>query len=34
MSDELNAVEESVMEFLLELMTERIISERGVSTGV
>jgi hypothetical protein len=34
MSDALTAVEESVMEFLLELMTERGVSERGVSTGI
>jgi hypothetical protein len=34
MSDELTAVEESVTEFLLDLMTERVMSERGVSTGV
>jgi hypothetical protein len=34
MSDELTAVEESVMEVLLDLMTERVMSERGVSTGV
>jgi hypothetical protein len=34
MSDELTAVEESITEVLLELMTERVMSERGVSTGV
>jgi hypothetical protein len=34
MSDELTAVEESVTEVLLDLMTERVMSERGVSTGV
>jgi hypothetical protein len=34
MSDELTAVEESVTEILLDLMTERVMSERGVSTGV
>ena len=34
MSNELTAVEESVMEVLLDLMTERVMSERGVSTGV
>jgi hypothetical protein len=34
MSDELTAVEESVTKFLLDLMTERVMSERGVSTGV
>jgi hypothetical protein len=34
MSDELIVVEESVTEVLLDLMTERVISERGVSIGV
>jgi hypothetical protein len=34
MSEELNAVEESVTEVLLDLMTERVMSERGLSTGV
>jgi hypothetical protein len=34
MSDELTAVDESVTKFLLDLMTERVMSERGVSTGV
>jgi hypothetical protein len=34
MSDELTAVEESVTKVLLDLMTERVMSERGVSTGV
>jgi hypothetical protein len=34
MSDELTAVEESVTEVLLDLMTERVMSERGMSTGV
>jgi hypothetical protein len=34
MSDELTAVEESVKEVLLNLMTERFMSERGVSIGV
>jgi hypothetical protein len=34
MSDELTVVEESVTEVLLNLMTERFMSERGVSTGV
>jgi hypothetical protein len=34
MSDELILVEESIMKFLLDLMTGRVMSERGVSTGV
>jgi hypothetical protein len=34
MSKELIAFEESIMKVLLELMTERVMSERGVSTGV
>jgi hypothetical protein len=34
MSDEITAVEESIMKVLLDLMTERAMSERGVSTGV
>jgi hypothetical protein len=34
MSDELTIVEESMTKFLLELMTERVMLERGVSTGV
>jgi hypothetical protein len=34
MFNELTAVEESVMEVLLELMNERVMSEIGVSTGV
>jgi hypothetical protein len=34
MSDELIAVEESVTEVLLDLITERVMSERGISTGV
>ena len=34
MSDELIALEESITEVLLNLMTERVISERRMSTGV
>jgi hypothetical protein len=34
MSDELDIVKESVTEVLLDLMTERVMSERGLSTGV
>jgi hypothetical protein len=34
MSDELTTIEESVMEFLLDLMTEIFMLERGVSIGV
>jgi hypothetical protein len=34
MSEELTAVEESVTEVLLDLMTERVMSERGLSVGV
>jgi hypothetical protein len=34
MSNELTAVEELVTEVLLDLMTERVMSERGVSIGV
>jgi hypothetical protein len=34
MSDEITTVEESVTKVLLDLMTERVMSERGVSTGV
>jgi hypothetical protein len=34
MSYELTTIEESITEVLLELMTERFMSERGVSIGV
>jgi hypothetical protein len=34
MSEELNAVEESVTKILLDLMTERVMLERGLSVGV
>jgi hypothetical protein len=34
MSEELNVVKESVIELLLKLMTERVMSERGLSLGV
>jgi hypothetical protein len=34
MSDELTTVEESVTKVLLELMTERVMLERGMSTGI
>jgi hypothetical protein len=34
MSDKLTAVEELVTEVLLNLMTERVMSERGLSTGL
>jgi hypothetical protein len=34
MSDELTELEESVTEVLLDLMTERVMSERRMSTGV
>jgi hypothetical protein len=34
MSYEITIVEESVMKFILDLMTERVMSERGVSTSV
>jgi hypothetical protein len=34
MFDELNAVEESVTKVLLDLMTERVMSKRGLSTSV
>jgi hypothetical protein len=34
MSDELTTVEESITEVLLDLMTERVMSERGMSTKV
>jgi hypothetical protein len=34
MSDKLTAVEESVIEVLLDLMTKRVMSERGMSTRV
>jgi hypothetical protein len=34
MSVELTAIEELVTKFLLDLMTERVMSERGVYTGV
>jgi hypothetical protein len=34
MSDELTATEESVTEVLLEIRTERVMSERGLSTGL
>jgi hypothetical protein len=34
MFDELTAVEEFVTEFLLDLMTERVMSERGMFTVV
>jgi hypothetical protein len=34
MSEEITIVEESVTEFLLDLIIERAMSERGMSTGV
>jgi hypothetical protein len=34
MSDELSAAEKVVEEVLIDLMTERVMSERGLSTGV
>jgi hypothetical protein len=34
MSDELSAAEKIVEEVLIDLMTERVMSERGMSTGV
>jgi hypothetical protein len=34
MSNELNVVEKVVEEVLIDLMTKRVISERGLSTGV
>jgi len=34
MSDELTIVEELVTEVLLDMMTERVMSERGLSTGL
>jgi hypothetical protein len=34
MSDELSIVEKVVEEVLIELITERVISERRMSTGV
>jgi hypothetical protein len=34
MSEELNAVQESMTEVILDLMTERVMSERGLSVGV
>jgi hypothetical protein len=34
MSNEITTVEELIMKFLLNLMTERVMSERGASTGV
>jgi hypothetical protein len=34
MSDELNVVEKVVEKVLIELMTERVMSEQGLSTGV
>jgi hypothetical protein len=34
MSDELNVVEKVVEEVLIDLMTERVTSERGLSTQV
>jgi Ni,Fe-hydrogenase III large subunit len=34
MSEELSAVEESVKEVLIDLMTERVMSERVMSVGV
>jgi hypothetical protein len=34
MSDELTAVKESITEIMLDLMTERVMWERGVSIGV
>jgi hypothetical protein len=34
MSEGLTAVEESMTEVLLDLMTERVMSERGLSVGV
>jgi hypothetical protein len=34
MSDELSAAEKIVKEVLIDLMTERVMSERGLSTGI
>jgi hypothetical protein len=34
MYEELNIVEESMTKVLLDLMTERVMSKRGLSTGV
>jgi len=34
MPEELNPVKESMIEVLLNLMTERVMSERGLSLGV
>jgi hypothetical protein len=34
MSDKLNSVEKVVEEVLIDLMTERVMSERGLSAGV
>jgi hypothetical protein len=34
MSEELSAAEKVVEEVLIDLMTERVMSERGLSTGV
>jgi hypothetical protein len=34
MSEELTIVEELVMELLLDLMTKRVMSERGIFVGV
>jgi hypothetical protein len=34
MSEELSAAEKVIEEFLIDLMTERVMSERGLSTGV
>jgi hypothetical protein len=34
MFDELTAVEESITEVILDLITERVMSKRGVSTGL
>jgi hypothetical protein len=34
MSDELSTAEKIIEEVLIDLMTERVMSERGMSTGV
>jgi hypothetical protein len=34
MSDELTAIEESVIEVLIKFMTKRVMSERGLSIGI
>jgi hypothetical protein len=34
MSDELSVVEKAVEDILIDLMTERVISKRGLSVGV